>query len=112
MKAKEYFDKYEAKAREGIDKKDQSVIDDVSMSLFLDFHSEIEEIQKKRGVKIVKGTVTAILELNDKWNALARLFEKKLGGNSVIKKDGFLEAEKTVTPKLDEAVEEYERIGK
>ena len=87
MKAKEYFEKYDEDIWQ--EAHDPQVKTDGPMAkMFIDFSSEIKDIIKQRNIKSDRAVLALIEELNQKWNAVVRLFEKKYGV-SPIKKDGF-----------------------
>ena len=51
-------------------------------------NSEVQNLLKVRHVKTDAGTFPIFKEMNQKWNAIVRLFEKKYGTTPIIK-DGF-----------------------
>lgn len=61
---------------------------DLGKKVFLDFCADSQELLKKRHMSTDSAVPALIGELNDKWNALVRIFEKKKGF-SVLLKDGF-----------------------
>ena len=87
MKAKEYFEKYEGdiikEAMSGDAKGDGP-----SAKMLIEFTKEMKQIIEARHVRIDRGVIHVIREQNQKWNAVANLFEKKYGV-SPIKRDGF-----------------------
>ena len=73
MKAKEYFAKYgESVYREALDGKFE-----IGQALFIELASEFKAISEQRNVKSNRAAVAVIKELNEKWNSLAAMFEKK-----------------------------------
>ena len=76
MKAKEYYKKY------GEDLCDSEKQDEAIKNLVNDFMGEANELLKKRNVKLDRGLLAVIKELNIKWNVLARMCP-------VLKVDGF-----------------------
>jgi len=103
MKAKDYFNREIAEAKEAVRLQEQNLLDDVAYGLYKDFAAELQEIAKKRNVKFDRGIVSAVRELNTKWNALAGMFEKELGV-PILQKDGFMNAMKKRLPGLEQAM--------
>jgi hypothetical protein len=79
MKASDYFEKYKTSinTKEG------------AAELFIEISKEVEEIAQKRHATSDDAARAIVKELNQKWNALARLFEKNLGQSYIIR-DGFI----------------------
>lgn len=78
MKAKEYYAKYGERLMDP--KETQGAI----MELFKDFSAEYKEITERRKVSTAKGNLLVLEELNDKWNAIARMFPTE-----VLKRNGY-----------------------
>lgn len=84
MKAKDYFAKYEqALASTNSDECSTAIAE-----MLNEMNSEVQNLLKVRHVKTDAGTFPIFKEMNQKWNAIVRLFEKKYG-NTPIVKDGF-----------------------
>ncbi len=66
-------------------------INESLVKLIKDFINEMHELQKVRHVKRPEALASIIHELNQKWNALSRMFEK-YHGVSPMKEDGFRNA--------------------
>ena len=98
MKAKEYFDKYEEKIRAAAS--DDRALYFISKSLLIEFHNELSDMIKKRGITTDDGAVGAILEMNTKWNALGRRIEEKIG-IPMLKRNGFRNIMVRQLPGLD-----------
>lgn len=106
MKAQEYFLKYKDKF---LDSKDQKELDAVVVSLINDFNRDMKETMTKRRVSTDDGVVSGVIEFNNKWNALVRMFEKHFH-YSPIKYDGYLAFWKaTMPPQFKDAVERRTR---
>lgn len=86
MKAKEYFLKYKDKF---LDSKDQKELDATVVALLNDFNRDMRETMTKRGVSSDDAVVGSVIEFNNKWNALVRMFERHFH-YSPIKYDGYL----------------------
>ena len=90
MKAKEYFEKYheaiwaEAQANGAPE-------DGPTAMMYADFAMEIKDIIKQRNIQFDRAIPGIVRELNQKWNAVANMFEKKYGA-SPIARDGFAKA--------------------
>lgn len=86
MKAKDYFAKYDERIV-----KDQALglmkIDSVEQ-LLLEMSDELAEICKKRCVRRDSAFVAVINEMNQKWNVICSLFEKKYG-ETPLNRDAF-----------------------
>ena len=81
MKAKDYFEKYEERILDG----DTQDISD----LFIEMTKESQEIMKLRNCKSNSAAAGVVREMNDKWNAIVAMFEKKYHGLSPLRRDGF-----------------------
>lgn len=101
MKAKEYFEKYEERIMKdfwaGGHREQYAAIREMAREL----SEEINVLMKKRGVKSVSGAMSILKELNDKWNAISRLFEKNYN-LTPIRENGFKECILDVRPELKE----------
>ncbi len=87
MKAKEYFAKYDDAIWE--EAHDPVIRTDGPMAqLLIDFSGEMKYLIEHRNIKYDRAIPALIEELNQKWNAVAGLFEKKYG-MSPIKRKGF-----------------------
>lgn len=85
MKAIDYFEQYgEQVYQEAL----KSSCNDALSYLLGAFVREMKEIIASRKVQSNRGTVAVIRELNEKWNALVAIFEKRKG-DSPIKRNGF-----------------------
>ena len=69
MKAKDYFDKY------GERLKDPSTTNKALFELMRDFAVESEELMDKRRVGSGRANFAILNEMNNKWNALANMFD-------------------------------------
>lgn len=84
MKAKDYFAKYEqALASDNSDECSTAIAE-----MLNEMNSEVQNLLKVRHVKTDAGTFPIFKEMNQKWNAIVRLFEKKYGATPIVK-DGF-----------------------
>ena len=84
MKATEYYEKYKNKLTS---RKEEVAIEAIK-ELLANFNQESKELISKRHIRTAPALISVLKELNGKWNALARCFEKDYGGTP-IKKDGF-----------------------
>lgn len=84
MKAKDYFAKYEQALISSDPEECSSAIAD----MLNEMNSEVLNLMKARHVKTDAGTFPVFKEMNQKWNAIVRLFEKKYGATPIVK-DGF-----------------------
>lgn len=84
MKAKDYFAKYEqALASDNSDECSTAIAE-----MLNEMNSEVQNLLKVRHVKTDAGTFPIFKEMNQKWNAIVRLFERKYGATPIVK-DGF-----------------------
>lgn len=85
MKAVQYFEKY----REQIIDTDEKKAVEAIGQLVYDLSMEAKEMIRSRHVKTNSGAVAVILELNQKYNAVCRLFQKNYGTSPLLQ-NGFL----------------------
>lgn len=99
MKAIDYFSEYgEAVFKESFD---ENKHDELS-KLYLAFVREMKQIIDTRSVKTNKAVIAVMKEMNQKWNALYALYEKKYGeGMSPIRRDGFWNSMRHEIPEVD-----------
>lgn len=91
MKAKEYFEKYKDLSPEDLHAK----VGDI----FREMCDDTTKLIKMRNVRNNSGTASIIREMNDKWNALARMFQEKHGA-PIMRENGFLNYWKYEIPEL------------
>ena len=84
MKAKDYFAKYE----QALVSSDAEECSTAITDMLNEMNSEVQNLLKVRHVKTDAGTFPIFKEMNQKWNAIVRLLEKKYGATPIIK-DGF-----------------------
>lgn len=84
MKAKDYFTKYE----QALVSSDAEECSSAIANMLNEMNSEVQNLLKARHVKTDAGTLPIFKEMNQKWNAIVRLFEKKYGATPIVK-DGF-----------------------
>lgn len=97
MKAKDYFEKYENAIIEDVKGNSTSGIS----KLLIELSEEVEAIYRKRGGKSNCALIGVIKELNQKWNAIGALFEKRYGA-SPLKRNGFIKYWKNQLPELNQ----------
>lgn len=73
MTAKEYFDKYEERIVD--DLRDGSVHE--VYELYKEMVGEAMELGERRGIKRNSALVALLREMNQRWNCIAGMFEKK-----------------------------------
>ena len=93
MKAKDYFDKYEVATVAFGGKNAADAITDMTIEMC----KEVETLYNARGGKTNSALAGVIKEINQKWNAVSSLFEKKYGV-SPMKRNGFIEFLKHALP--------------
>lgn len=84
MKAKEYFEQYHEEIYNELVTGGTKNLTKLLVALL---HETID-ICEKRHVKFDRGAQAVAKEQNDKWNAIANLFEKKYGA-VILKQNGF-----------------------
>ena len=88
MKAKEYFEKYkDAIFNEWVESKGESCPSAVDM--LKDFLDEISPLMVKRNIKSDGGAIAVLRELNEKWNAVVKMFERRHGPMLPLQYDAF-----------------------
>lgn len=95
MKAKEYYEQIIAKNPQTADEMANAVGEVVGA-----LNQEAKDIMVKRKVRRNDAVRAVIRELNDKWNAIVGLFEKK-EGKSPIRRNAFWDAWVKEIPELD-----------
>lgn len=83
MKAVDYFNKYESR----MIKNDDDGLKAIGELLY-EMVMEAKTLIDARNVKTTSGSVAVLKELNNKWNAICNLFEKKYGVSPIIR-DGY-----------------------
>lgn len=96
MKAKEYYAKYKDRIASKDDKESLQGMCD----MIFEFCLESKELIEKRKVRSDCGGVAVLRELNDKYNAVCRMFERDYG-TPIIKRDGFMVYCRKQIPELD-----------
>lgn len=84
MKAKDYFAKYE----KPLASSDPDECSTAIAEMLNEMNSEVQNLLKVRHVKTDAGTFPIFKEMNQKWNAIVRLFKNKYGATPIVK-DGF-----------------------
>lgn len=80
MKAKDYFDKYGAEMyAECLMIPEPGKLGPMGQEFLKEFSRETQELSKKRNVGKIDALRAVVLEQNDKWNALCRIFHQKYG---------------------------------
>lgn len=88
MKAKEYVEEYANTILLLYEKRHLDEIDKIIKKIFISLSEDVEDICEMRHSTHNNALFGAIKETNDKWNAIRRGFEKKIG-LPVLKRDGF-----------------------
>lgn len=81
-KAKEYYDLYKNRMI------NPETVNQAISGLITDLNNEVEELKQIRHVKYDHGFLPILKEMNQKWNAIVRLFEKEFGKSPIIR-DGY-----------------------
>lgn len=83
MKAKDYLEEF---GQQLIDSEpDFEQFRHAASKIIIRMNDELFEMQKKRHISTNQGAVSMLKELNDKWNALVTLFEKKYGHSPIVR---------------------------
>lgn len=96
MKAKEYYAKYKDRIASLDDGESIQAICDMVTELSI----EAKSVCDKRNVRTDCGGTAVLREMNDKYNAVCRMFEKEYGVSPIIK-DGFMTYWRRQIPALD-----------
>ena len=96
-KAKEYYDKYRIRLID-VGTRNRSV-----HALIIEFNEEALDLMSMRNVRFDMGVYPIIKELNDKWNAIARLFQREYG-TSPIAENGYRRLWLRKMPELKEKI--------
>lgn len=83
-KAKDYYELYKLELMS----EDDETVNNALSKFIMAFNDEVSELQKIRHVRFDRGIIPIMKEMNQKWNAVVRLFEKEYGC-SPIRLDGF-----------------------
>lgn len=78
LKAKDYFEKY----------KETIMTGEGVHELLTEMSTEVTDIAKQRNIKTDAGLLSILREMNQKWNALERMFEKEFN-TPILKVNGF-----------------------
>lgn len=105
MKAKEYYAKYKDRIVSEDDKVSLQGVSDMLFAMCM----ESKELVAKRKVRSDCGAVAVLREMNDKYNAVCRMFEAEYGA-SPIKKDGFMAYWRRQIPALDRRLRRKENV--
>ena len=96
MKAADYVAKY-GEAMSNITK---ITNDDAVSKLFIEMSGEVATILKDRKVVKSGGVIAVLKEMNDKWNAIISLYEKKWRQPAPISRNGFSKVWMNKMPEL------------
>lgn len=88
MKAKEYVEEYANTILLFYQNGLLDEIDKIIKTIFISLSEDVEDICKMRHSTHNNTLIGAIKQENDKWNAIRKGFEKKIG-LPVLKRDGF-----------------------
>ena len=95
MKAEEYYNKFSKDIIEAYEQDNSQPV----INLLTEMLEEGQEIMKSRNVRMDKAAVSVIKEQNQKWNKLARMFEKEYGFSPIVR-DGLLKYEISKIPEI------------
>lgn len=99
MKAIDYYEKY-GKAiyeeRSGEEKSPES-----TYRLIIAMSKEMKDLCDRRHVKRISAMAGVIKEMNERWNAICKLFEKEYGKSPIVR-DGFKEFWIRAVPQIKE----------
>jgi hypothetical protein len=99
MKAKQYFEKYGELIMDN--HKNGSI--HYIKKLLADMSVEARTLCEKRNAQCDSAAVATFKEMNQRWNTLCSMFEKRYG-SSPIKRNGFMEYWKKAMPELTRMV--------
>lgn len=100
MKAKEYFEKYGADIyAESLTLRSSDKIGPSLQKMLAEFSAETKEIFTKRHGRRPGALKAVVLDQNEKWNALCRIFVQTYG-ESPLREDGWKNLVRAQTPEL------------
>lgn len=105
QKAKYYVDQYADAILLLMQNNVQRGVDEIIEQIFKSLSEDVSEICEKRHSRHNNAFFGALFEVNDKWNAIERGFEKKIG-LPVLKKNGFAIAWFNEMPEIKPLYEE------
>lgn len=88
MKAKEYVEEYANTILLFYQNRQLDEIDKIIKKIFISLSEEVNDTCEMRHSTHNNALIGAIKQTNDKWNAIRKGFEKKIG-LPVLKRDGF-----------------------
>lgn len=101
MKAKEYFEKYGADIyAECLMIANPNKIGPVMQKFLTEFSMETHKIYEARHGKRIGALKAVVLDQNEKWNAMCRMFQAQYGGVSPLKENGWRDLVKMKAPEL------------
>lgn len=101
MKAKEYFEKYGADIyAECAMIANPNKIGPVMQKFLTEFSMETRKIYEARHGKRIGALKAVVLDQNEKWNAMCRIFQTQYGGVSPLKENGWRDLVKMKAPEL------------
>lgn len=77
MKARDYFEKYDILIMEEQKKKNGEI--GTTKKLLLEMSDEVTAVCKQQKAVKDEAVIAVLKELNQKWNAICRMYEKKYG---------------------------------
>lgn len=99
MKGKDYAKKYLPLVKARVNSEEELL--EIAKDIVEDFQNDLVRTIEARKISNLESAARAVLEVNDKWNALVKIFVRELGA-SPIKKDGFRNIKVMQTPELAE----------
>lgn len=108
MKAKDYARKYIPEIKENIENEDKLL--EITGKIVNELQEDLNRTLEARKIRNIESGARAILEINDKWNAISRLIAEELGG-SPLKKDGFRNMKVIQVPALKEIFRKFGIAG-
>ena len=85
MKAKQYADQFMAELNTA---KTEEDINQAAVNLVIQLNKEVEDLKEQRHIKFDRGFIPICKELNQKWNAIVSIIEKRTG-QQVLKENGY-----------------------
>ena len=99
MKGKDYAKKYLPLVKASVNSEQELL--EIAKDIVEDFQNDLVRTIEARKISNLESAARAVIEVNDKWNALVKIFVRELGA-SPIKKDGFRNIKVMQTPELAE----------
>jgi len=108
MKAKDYARKYIPEIKENVQSQEKLI--EITSKILNELQEDLSRTLEARKIRSNESAARAVLEINNKWNAISRIIADELGG-SPLKKDGFRNMKVLQVPELKEIFRKFGIAG-